>query len=152
MLLRMWLFVSVVLAALVAGMFFAPWVALTRSMKTFTPETFLAVVKRLNLNMAPAMTVLMPLALLSMVPVLWLSYRALPGVFYSTTAGFTLFVVALLVTMLVEMPIVKQIDTWTVATLPESWEQLRDRWGAFHLVRIVAGGLGFGLLLAGALL
>jgi len=53
---------------------------------------------------------------------------------------------------LVEMPIVKQIDTWTVATLPESWEQLRDRWGAFHLVRIVAGGLGFGLLLAGALL
>ena len=63
--------------------------------------------------------------------VLFISYNAQPRTFYFTLAGFALFIVALLVTTLVEVPIVKQIMTWTVGTLPGNWQQLRDRWGAF---------------------
>jgi hypothetical protein len=56
---------SIVLLASVGGLYWGPWLALTRSMATFDPETFLVIVKRLNRNMAPIMTILMPVALLS---------------------------------------------------------------------------------------
>lgn len=92
--------------------------ALSRSISTFAPEVLLAIVNRLSRNIAPVMTVLIPAALLSMVPVLFLSFDEGPRTFYLTLAGFALFLAALLVTIIVEVPIVKQIETWRVSTLP----------------------------------
>jgi hypothetical protein len=54
-------------------------------------------------------------------------------------------------TTLVEVPIVKQIATWKPETLPGDWQQRRDRWGAFHIVRVVSGVGGLVLLVAGAI-
>ena len=151
MTLKIWELISIVLSALVAGMFCGPWMALSRSINTFKPELFLAIVHRMNLNLAPVMTILMPAALLSIVPVLFISYNEQPMTFYLTLTGFALFIVALLVTVLVEVPIVKQIATWTVTTLPANWEQLRDRWGAFHVIRIVTSLAGLVLLVVEAI-
>src|SRR5271170_7050965 len=78
---KTWELISIVLSALTAGMFHGPWIALSRSMRTFTPEVFLAIVDRMNRNMAPLMTVLMPAALLSIIPVLLLSCRSHPTTF-----------------------------------------------------------------------
>ena len=138
-------------SAWVAGMFCGPWVALSRSISTFKPEVFLAIVHRMNRNMAPVMTILMPAALLSIVPVLFISYNKQLKTFYLTLMGFASFIVALLVTVLVEVPIVKQIETRTASTLPGDWQQLRDRWGAIHVMRIVASIAGLVLLLIGAI-
>jgi uncharacterized membrane protein len=102
-------------------------------------------------NMSSVMTVLFPVALLSTVPVLILSYSARPQTFYLTLAALALFIITLLVTMLVEVPIVTQIRSWTVATLPSNWQQLRDRWGAFHYVRIVPSVVGLILLFISAI-
>jgi hypothetical protein len=38
MTLKMWEWISIILAAMVCGIFCGPWVALSRSMKTFGPE------------------------------------------------------------------------------------------------------------------
>jgi uncharacterized membrane protein len=143
-------FVSIVLSAFVAGMLFGPWVALSRSLSAFQPGVFLAVVSRMNRNMANVMTILMPVALLSIVPVLFISYNERSKTFYVTLAGFGLFIVALLVTVLVEVPIVKQIEMWAVPALPHDWQQVRDRWGAFHVVRVVASVVGLMLLVFAA--
>ncbi|MBB5338404.1 anthrone oxygenase family protein [Tunturiibacter gelidoferens] len=148
---KTWELVSIILSALTAGMFYGPWVALSRSMKTFPPELFLAIVDRMNRNMAPVMTVLMPATLLSIVPVLLLSYRERPIVCYLNAIAFALFIVALLVTVVVEVPIVQQIVTWTASTLPDNWLQLRDRWMRFHLVRVGAGLTSLILLLVAAI-
>jgi len=148
---KTWELISIVLSALVAGMFHGPWVALSRSMRTFTPEVFLAIVDRMNRNMAPVMTVLMPAALLSILPVIVLSYHGQPLTFYLSATSFALFVVALLVTVLVEVPIVEEIVTWTVSTLPPNWQELRDRWMAFHIIRVVAGIASLVLLVIGAI-
>lgn len=142
---------SIFLSASVGGMYWGPWLALSRSMRTFKPEVFLDIVDRMNRNMESVMTILTPVALLSIAPVLVFSYGVQPRTFYLTLAGFALFIAALLVTMLVEVPIVKQIVSWTVATLPGNWQQLRDRWGAFHLIRVAAGIGGLVLLLTGAI-
>jgi uncharacterized membrane protein len=148
---KTWELISIVLSALVAGMFHGPWVALSRSMSSFAPEVFLAIVDRMNRNMAPVMTVLMPAALLSIIPVLIFSYHVQPLTFYLSAAAFVLLIVALLVTVLVEVPIVEEIVTWKVSTLPGNWEQLRDRWMRFHVIRVVAGLLSVVLLVVGAI-
>jgi uncharacterized membrane protein len=147
---KTWQLISIVLSALVSGMFHGPWVALSRSMRTFTPEVFLAVVDRMNRNMAPVMTVLMPAALLSIIPVLFLSYREQPRTFYLNAIAFALFIIALLVTVVVEVPIVEEIVTWTASSLPENWQQLRDRWIKFHIIRVIAGITSVVLLVVGA--
>jgi uncharacterized membrane protein len=136
---KTWELISIVLSALTAGMFHGPWIALSRSMKTFSPEVFLEIVDRMNRNMAPVMTVLMPGTMLSIIPVMLLSYRQRPMVFYLSTVALLLFLIALLVTVVVEVPIVQQIVTWTASTLPENWQQLRDRWMRFHVLRVIAG-------------
>jgi len=143
--------ISIVLAAFVGGMFWGPWLALSRSMKTFAPDVFLAIVHRMSPNMAAVMTAMMPVGLLSMLPVLVLSFGVRPVTFYLTLGALASFVCALLVTMVIEVPIVRQIETWTVATLPEDWPRLRDRWGAFHIVRVAAAGAGLLLLTAAAI-
>ena len=143
--------ISIVLSALVAGVFWGPWAGLTRSNAALEPGVFLAVVRRMSLNLAPLMTVLMPVALLSTVPVLLLSYGGHLVTFFLTLTGLALFATALAVTMLVEVPIVKQMETWTVPTLPAGWQQRRDRWGAFHVVRVASALVGLVLLVAGAI-
>jgi uncharacterized membrane protein len=151
MTLKMWELISIVLLTLVSGMYWGPWLALSRSLATFEPEIFLPIVDRMNRNMAPLMTVLIPIALLATIPVLFLSYGERRETFFLTLTGLVLFVVTLIVTVLVEVPIVTQIATWTVPTIPDNWQQLRDRWGVFHLARIVPSLVGLVLLLIGAI-
>jgi uncharacterized membrane protein len=148
---KTWQLISIVFSALTAGMFNGPWIALSRSLKTFAPEVFLEIVDRMNRNMAPVMTVLMPGTMLSIIPLLLFSYHQQPMVFYLSAAALLLFLVALLVTVLIEVPIVQQIVTWTPSTLPENWQQLRDRWMRFHVIRVVAGIASLIFLLVAAL-
>jgi hypothetical protein len=143
--------IGVLLNALVAGVFWGPWVGLTRSIATFEPDAFVAIGHRLNLNLAPLMTVLMPVALLSTVPTLVLSYGDHPTTFAATLAGAAMFALALVVTVAVEAPIAARIKSWSPATLPADWRAQRDRWASVHIVRVVAGVLGLGLLAAGAI-
>src|SRR5436190_2176771 len=100
---------NVVLSALVGGMYWGPWLALSRSLNTFEPSVFLAITHRLNQNMAPLMTFLTPLGLLSTLPTLYLSFDSQPRTFYLTLAGFAFFVTALIVTLRVEVPLVRQM-------------------------------------------
>jgi uncharacterized membrane protein len=148
---KTWQLISIVLSALVAGMFHGPWIALSRSIRTFTPEVFLAIVDRMNRNMAPVMTVLMPATLLSIIPVLLLSFHQDPNTFWLSATAFVLFIVALAITVFIEVPIVEKIVTWTIPTLPANWQQLRDRWARFHVVRVIAGLTSLVLLVIGAI-
>jgi uncharacterized membrane protein len=148
---KTWELISIVCSALVAGMFYGPWAALSKSMKTFPPDVFLAIVDRMNRNMAPVMTVLMPATMLAMVPVLVGAYGDHPRIFAFYSVALVLFIAAIVVTVLVEVPIVKEIATWTVATLPSNWQQVRDRWVKFHVIRVLAGLGSLVLLLIAAI-
>lgn len=141
---------NILLSALVTGVFFGPWVGLTRSIATFPPPAFLAVGHRLNLNLAPLMTVLMPVALLSAAPTLILSLGSRPATFALTVAGLALYLVALLVTVLIEVPIAQRIRSWSEPTLPADWQRQRDRWANVHVIRVIAGVAGLASLVAGA--
>lgn len=143
--------INLVLSALVGGMYWGPWLALSRSLATFEPAMFLAITHRLNQNMAALMTYLTPLGLLSTLPTLYLSFGSQPITFWFTLAGFIGFLTALIVTVWIEVPIVRQIVNWDPLALPAHWTQLRDRWMAFHWIRVVGGLVGLALLAAGAI-
>jgi hypothetical protein len=142
---------NIIISAIVGGMYWGPWLALTISLKHFDRTVFLLIVNRLNKNMGPLMTVLTPLSLMSTMTVLVFTYGGGSCTFYFTLVGFALFLAALLVTVIVEVPIVKKIVTWTEPTLPSNWEQIRDRWARFHIMRVIAAIVGLGFLLAGAI-
>ncbi len=149
--LAIWQFTNIFLSALVTGVFWGTWLGLSRSMATFAPETFLAIGHAMIGNLGSIMALLMPAAMLATLPVLYLLHRRRSQAFYPTLAGLALFVVALLITLLVEVPLDNQFAEWTVTTLPANWQQLRDRWEWFHAIRSWAAVAGLALLLAGAL-
>jgi uncharacterized membrane protein len=120
-------------------------------MATLSPETFLTIGHTMIGNLGTIMAVLMPAAMLATLPVLWLLYRRRLKAFYPTLAGLALFVVALLITLLVEVPLDNQFAAWTVMSLPANWEQLRDRWEFFHALRSWVSVAGLALLLGAAL-
>ena len=70
--LKIWELISIVLSALVGGMYWEPWLTLSKSLNTFKLEVFLDIVDRMNRNMRPLMIVLAPIALLSIVPFLFI--------------------------------------------------------------------------------
>ena len=74
-----------------------------------------------------------------------------PVTFYLTLAGFVLFVISRIVTVVIEFPIAKRIKAWTILTLPDNWQQLRDRWASVHISRVVAAIVGLACLVAGAI-
>jgi len=83
------------------------------------------------------------LSLVSAIVVLLLAPKR-SKVFALALAGFLLMIVALVVTLGIEVPIDRQIEQWTVATLPSDWKELRDRWEFYRAIRtfVSIGALG----------
>ncbi len=154
--LRVLQFLSLFLLALVTGVFWGTWFSLSRSIAALAPGTFLEIGHTMIRNLAWPMRILFPAALLATLLVLAELFRGgggrRPGpAFLLTLAGLLLFVVALLATLLVNVPIDHQVTQWTVATLPSNWEEVRDWWQFYHSVRTFASLGGLALILAGAI-
>ena len=56
--------------------------------------------------------------------------------FVAALCSFLLLVSMWLVWLFFIQPINSQIDTWTVATAPQYWQQLRLHWHELHLARL----------------
>jgi uncharacterized membrane protein len=127
---------TIVLFALVMGVFWGTWFSLSRTMNRLSAETFLAVGHEMIRNLGVPMAILLPLALLSAVVTLVLLRRGgSAAAFWWLLAGFLLMVVALVVTLAVEVPIDNKIEAWTAATLPGDWRSIQSRWELFHTIR-----------------
>ena len=150
--LRLTLFVHVFLFALVVGVFWGTWFSLSRSMSAITASTFLEVGHTMIANLGGPMAVLMPATLVSAVPVLFVLYRLhRRASFALILVGAALLVVALVITLSVNVPIDYAIAGWTVDTLPSDWTSIRNRWEAYHAARTFISLAGFGSALAALL-
>jgi uncharacterized membrane protein len=128
--------VTIVLFALVMGVFWGTWFSLSRTMDQLPPQTFLAVGHQMIHNLGTPMAILLPFALLSALITLVLArHDGHPAAFWWLAAGFLLMVAALVITLAVEVPIDNQIQDWTAASLPGDWRSLQSRWQLFHTIR-----------------
>src|SRR5215207_993978 len=128
--------VSIMLYVLVAGVMWGTWLALGRTMTRYDATTFLTDGKHMIANLATVMAVLMISAVAAGLVVTGLLFRQA-----STAAGWlaltalVLMVAVLVVTLSVEVPIDNKIKTWTLATLPSDWKDIRALWAGFHTLR-----------------
>jgi uncharacterized membrane protein len=132
---------TIVLFALVMGVFWGTWFSLSRTMDQLAAETFVAVGHQMIANLGGPMAALLPLSLLSALVALTLLWPAGSGrrpPFWWTAAGFLLMVAALVITLTVEVPIDNRIQAWTVATLPGDWRSIQSRWELWHTIRTLA--------------
>jgi len=72
--------------------------------------------------------------------------------FYAIAASFLLIIGSLVITTAIEVPINNKVITWTAENTPADWEQLRNRWQYYNVVRTVLALLSFVLFAAGAIL
>jgi uncharacterized membrane protein len=127
---------TIVLFALVMGVFWGTWFSLSRTMDQLSAETFLAVGHEMIRNLGGPMAILLPLSLLSALVTLALLWREARGAaFWWLAAGFLLMVAALVITLAVEVPIDNRIQAWTAATLPADWRSIQARWQLWHTIR-----------------
>ena len=130
---------TIVLFALVMGVFWGTWFSLSRTMDQLSGETFVAVGHQMIDNLGLPMAILLPLSLLSAVITIALLWRGLlTAAFWWLLAGFALMVAALVITLAVEVPIDNQIQSWTVASLPADWRSIQARWELWHTIRTFA--------------
>ena len=129
-------FVTLMLFSLVTGVFWGTWFSLSRSMADITASTFLEVGHFMIANLGGPMSVLMPAALLSALVLCVLLFRGrqLRASLFAG-AALVLMVVALVITLVVNVPIDRQIQSWTQAALAPDWQGIRDRWEFYHGLR-----------------
>jgi len=144
-------FVSIMLFALVTGVFWGTWFGLSRSITEITPATFLETGQQFIRNLARPMSVLMPVTIVSAVLVLWWLPRKRSRAFVLTASALLLMILATVITVGVEVPIDNQIKVWTVQTLPSNWQAIRERWEWFHGLRTLASVVSLALIVAGSL-
>jgi uncharacterized membrane protein len=136
----------------VTGVFWGTWFSLSRSIGTITPATFLEVGRIMIGNLGGPMSVLMPAAVLSAIVLAVLLYRrrqTQASIF--TMAAFALLLVAMIITLVVNVPIDRQIQSWTTGTLPPDWSAIRDRWEFYHGLRTLVSLFALACLFAGML-
>jgi uncharacterized membrane protein len=130
---------TIVLFALVMGVFWGTWFSLSRTMSELSAETFVAVGHQMIRNLGLPMAILLPLALVSALVTLALLWpQGRTAAFWWLAAGFLLMVAALVITLAVEVPIDNQIQDWTAATLPGDWRSIQSRWELWHTIRTFA--------------
>lgn len=145
-------FITLMLFSLVTGVFWGTWFSLSRSIGTITPATFLEVGRIMIGNLGGPMSVLMPAAVLSAIILAVLLYRrrqTQASIF--TMAAFALLLVAMIITLVVNVPIDRQIQSWTTGTLPTDWSAIRDRWEFYHGLRTLVSLFALACLFAGTL-
>lgn len=129
------LLITGMVLVLVTGVFWGTWFSLSRTMHTFSPETFIAIGRQIMQNVAGGMAIMMPLGILGLVVLLLMAGKRKKAHFYWLLSTLLLFIAALAITLLIEVPIDNQIRTWSADSMPTDWQVIRDRWQFYHTSR-----------------
>ena len=136
MLIKLAHFLEIMLYVLVAGVMWGTWLALGRTMTQYGAGTFLTDGKHMIANLGVVMAVLIIAAVVAgLVAAFWLFRARSTTAAWLALAGLLLMVAVLVVTLAVEVPIDNKISSWSVATLPPDWRDIRAQWAGFHTLR-----------------
>ena len=128
-------FLNIILAALLAGISLGIWIGFNPM--DLTASTYV----EQQQNMLRALRVLMVLLVFMATIITVLSaflQKSDRTVFIALLAAALFFVVCILITRFGNKPIDDVVLTWTSATIPDNWEDLRNKWWSLHIMRTVA--------------
>jgi uncharacterized membrane protein len=145
-------FTALLLFSLVTGVLWGTWFSLSRSIGAITPQTFLEVGHMMISNLALPMSILMPAAVLSGIVVCVVLFRRRQTVgWVLAVASVVLLLIAMAITLVVNVPIDREIQSWTTMRLPADWTAIRDRWEFCHGLRTLVSLSAMACLFASTL-
>ena len=133
------------LLVLITGLFWGTWFALSRTMFELPAEIFITVGKQIIKNVAIPMSIIMPASIIGLIILLIGSWKRKSVYFYCILITLALFIIALIITVGIEVPIDNQIKTWTPDTIPSEWRSIRDHWEFYHTVRTFVSVAGIAI-------
>jgi len=144
-----YLFIAALFALLlVCGVFWGLYFSLSRSYQVFTPSELAKIARTIVRNLEVPMRNISVLCLALM----GFSIAFYPNRgswnFYAMAASLLLIIGSLVITTAIEVPINNKVITWTTENTPVDWEQLRNRWQYYNVVRTVMALVGFVLFAA----
>jgi uncharacterized membrane protein len=132
------------LLLLLTGIFWGDWFSISRSFEVFSLAEYIHIAKTINQNLEIPMRFISISSIVFMSLSVGLNSRKGSTEFYIGITSIVFILIALLITLVVEVPINNQIILWTQATAPLNWESIRDRWQLFNILRTDAALAGFG--------
>jgi uncharacterized membrane protein len=143
------MFFGLTLAALVVGTMFAVW-QLVRPGDVEAGEALL-LMHRLIRTFNSLIPILGLSTIIAILLSCWLAREEAERVRLLTGAALC-FIAAGLITRFLNQPLNARMLEWSPAALPPDWAVQWDQWKRWHLLRLGAGAVGYGLLAAAALL
>ena len=140
-------FVALLLTALSMGVHFGTWLTERPLRRTRSGALFIEVHQGRDRVVARVMPILGSAALIFLALGVFF-VRAVPAAFALSLAGLGLCIGDMLVTVLVNVPINREVQTWQPDAPPAEWKRLRDRWERFHSIRALLIVSGFALFAA----
>jgi cbb3-type cytochrome oxidase subunit 1 len=136
-------FLNIVLAGILAGVSFGIWIG-------FNPQglslsTYVEQQQNMLHGLRILMVVLVVAATIITLTSAFLQRRDRP-VFVGLLAAAGFFIACIFITLLGNKPIDDVVLTWSSASLPSGWEDLRDRWWTLHVLRTIVELAGFGIV------
>jgi uncharacterized membrane protein len=121
-------------------------------MTAYDAATFLADGKHMIANLAIVMRVLMIASgAVGLTVVVLMFRRGATGAAWLALAGLLALIAVIIVTVAVEVPIDNRVTTWTSATLPADWQEIRSRWANAHTLRTFLSLAGLATAVGAAL-
>ena len=140
-------FVALLLTALSMGVHFGTWLTEGPLRRTQSGALFIEIHQGRDRVVARVMPILGSAALIFLALGVFF-VRAVPAAFALSLAGLGLCIGDMLVTVLVNVPINREVQTWQPDAPPAEWKRLRDRWERFHSIRALLIVSGFALFAA----
>ena len=127
--------IVVFFAALATGGLMVNWIGLGRAMSRLSASTYVEFHQATNHTFDPYMPIVVVGALLGGIVLAPLSpgIHLLPGIL--AIAGSVCYIAVVVIALSTNLPINKQIASWSVRSPPDDWMLIRARWIRFHIVR-----------------
>ena len=149
---RVFQFLEIVLTAVLACGWFYEWMGFMRASISLPGPVYIQV------RQALAGTFMKQIPRISIAAVVSQSIATLSArrrrspSFGLSLLGLVCLVAACISTLRVNVPINRQMDTWSSGALPSNWTELRDRWNRYHTFRTILSMLSFACQVLAALL
>jgi uncharacterized membrane protein len=136
---------------LVCGVFWGLYFALSRSYQVFEATELAKIARTIVANLEVPMRNIALLCLgLFTACVVFYPVKSVWN-FWALCASLLFVAGALVITTAIEVPINNQVVTWTKGNVPDNWQQVRNRWQYYNVIRVIFSVLGF-LLFAAAII
>lgn len=144
------LFITLLLYALVISQSFFYILAMSNVMKNMQPATYIESRKLLDKNLRISLLIVYYLALMSSIALTAFCVINPTGLlFFCSIIALVALLADVALTIKGNKPLNKTINTWTASDYPSNWEEYRSRWFSIYNIRQVLNITGFISLLAG---